>query len=362
MYVITGGLGSIGLTVAAHLGRTVRARVALVTRKDTTDQDRRVAERLDTIRRAGGDVRVVTADVTDAAALERAFLEVERAWGPVDGVFHAAGVRATALDEFTVANASPAEPQLAGRVDALSALARSLAPRSVPFCLVFSSTAALLGGPGFTAYAAASAFADSFVVRQRSSATRWISVNWDGWPGRSDAPHASPAGRALTIPETAALDALNRIVAHHGVSRVVAAARPLENRREVRPETMQTGTAPVDRPAQSGDWLPQVLHIWRNVLGDETVDPDANFFDLGGDSLLLIRVRAQIAQLTGCHVPIARLFEHPTASRLAAFLALELGGAAVTAPLSATADAHARGLRQRDALARTPRRDPSRTP
>ncbi|HEV2733919.1 MAG TPA: amino acid adenylation domain-containing protein, partial [Longimicrobiaceae bacterium] len=70
--------------------------------------------------------------------------------------------------------------------------------------------------------------------------------------------------------------------------------------------------------------------VWTDVLGVEQVSADDNFFDLGGHSLLLVRVHARLGERLGAEVPIAELFQHPTLASLAAFLDARRG--APTAP------------------------------
>ncbi|MEW5928253.1 MAG: amino acid adenylation domain-containing protein, partial [Gemmatimonadota bacterium] len=63
-----------------------------------------------------------------------------------------------------------------------------------------------------------------------------------------------------------------------------------------------------------------VAEVWADVLGVERVSADDNFFDLGGHSLLLVRVHARLAERLGAEAPIAELFQHPTLASLAAYL------------------------------------------
>ena len=73
-------------------------------------------------------------------------------------------------------------------------------------------------------------------------------------------------------------------------------------------------------PAEGGRLLPVVVGIWRDVLGVGDVDVDANFFEIGGSSLLLARVAAGIKDATTVDVPVPRLFQYPTARSLSAYL------------------------------------------
>src|SRR5262249_55143297 len=82
------------------------------------------------------------------------------------------------LQEIGVAEC---EQHFTPKVYGTYALAQALQDHSLDFCLVFSSLSAVLGGLGFSAYAAANLFLDAFVASQRDSSTPWISVNWDTW-------------------------------------------------------------------------------------------------------------------------------------------------------------------------------------
>jgi amino acid adenylation domain-containing protein len=73
-------------------------------------------------------------------------------------------------------------------------------------------------------------------------------------------------------------------------------------------------------PADAGRLLPVVVGIWRDVLGVGDLDVDANFFEIGGSSLLLARVAAGIKAATAVEVPVPKLFQYPTARSLSAFL------------------------------------------
>jgi amino acid adenylation domain-containing protein len=64
----------------------------------------------------------------------------------------------------------------------------------------------------------------------------------------------------------------------------------------------------------------QVMAVWRNVLGDVALTPDANFFDIGGKSLQAMQASARLATELGRDVPVSMLFRHPTIAALTAAL------------------------------------------
>ncbi|HSU16783.1 amino acid adenylation domain-containing protein, partial [Longimicrobium sp.] len=77
-----------------------------------------------------------------------------------------------------------------------------------------------------------------------------------------------------------------------------------------------------------------LAEVWRQVLGSDAVGPDDNFFDLGGNSLLLIRLAARLQEAMGVAVTAVELFRFPTVRALAAHLAAGAGGSADEAPVS----------------------------
>jgi NAD(P)-dependent dehydrogenase (short-subunit alcohol dehydrogenase family) len=210
VYLITGGLGEIGLALAEYLAREHKARLVLVGRTalpersewpqieaaGQADPRARHIERIRAIEARGGEVLTFAADVADSAALGAALDLAEARFGRIDGVIHAAGVT-TRSTLRPIAALGPAEceeqfrPKAAGAIS----LARALTGRQLDFCVVTSSLSTVLGGPGLSAYAAANLFLNAFVRRMNAAGpTPWSAVLWDGWsfaaedrrPGRFD--------------------------------------------------------------------------------------------------------------------------------------------------------------------------------
>jgi aryl carrier-like protein len=65
-----------------------------------------------------------------------------------------------------------------------------------------------------------------------------------------------------------------------------------------------------------------VAQIWHEVLDDASdVDPHVNFFDAGGDSVRLMRLRSLINERLAVDIPILDLFEHTTIARMTELIA-----------------------------------------
>lgn len=115
------------------------------------------------------------------------------------------------------------------------------------------------------------------------------------------------------------------------------------------------GARPGDRP---GTELGRTLAtIWRDVLGLDHVGADDNFFDLGGHSLLMVRVQSRLAEALGRDVPVVDLFRYPTVRSLARHLADGDGGH--PRPAAGTAGRRRAEERKLHQGTRTPRRRPA---
>ena len=218
VYLITGGLGGIGLEIAEHLARSGPVKLALVARTALPDEaewdailaqsphsgvGQRIA-RVKALRALGAEAIVVNADLADAASLRVALAQVRRAFGPLNGVIHAAGVMD---DEPLLAKTRDSMMRvLAPKV--LGALALdALVTEKLDVFVVFSSVAALLGLPGQVDYTAANAFLDAFGrARSARAPGRTVVINWSAW---SDIGMAASAYRAQTQGPEAMMPALH---------------------------------------------------------------------------------------------------------------------------------------------------------
>jgi acyl transferase domain-containing protein/thioesterase domain-containing protein/acyl carrier protein len=192
-YLITGGLGGIGLTIAEHLAKVHGANLILQGRTPLPPRERwdewlrqneeadRTSRRIRKIRdleASGVDVLVGAMDVCDVHALRQLLEEAESRFGRVDGVFHAAGV----LRDELVGMKQPVDVEevFAPKVQGLRVLLDVL--EDVDLVVLFSSTSAVVGLPGQTDYAAANAYLNAYAhhVRDRGR-PRVVSVEWGVW-------------------------------------------------------------------------------------------------------------------------------------------------------------------------------------
>jgi acyl carrier protein len=193
-YLITGGLGGIGITLAEDLATRCRARLALVARsalpaRESWDEwlgahgdGGREGRAIAAIRRAeaaGGEVLVLAADVTSEADLRRVRQEVLGRFGRLDGIVHAAGLPGAGMAE--VRERAAAERVLAPKLLGTLALRRVFGDLDLDFVALCSSLTAVAGGFGQVDYCAANAFLDAHASSAHGWRARVVSIDWAGW-------------------------------------------------------------------------------------------------------------------------------------------------------------------------------------
>ncbi|SCL28940.1 type I polyketide synthase [Micromonospora inyonensis] len=192
-YVITGGLGGIGITLAEDFARRARARLVLLARsglppREAWDDhlavhgDDRAGRAIAAIRRmeaAGAQVLVLAADVTDPADLRRVRAAAEEAYGGIDGIVHAAGLPGGGMAE--IKERAEAERVLAPKVAGTLALAQVFGDLPMDFVVLCSSITAVVGGFGQVDYCAANNALDAYARSGLGWRAPVLSQNWGGW-------------------------------------------------------------------------------------------------------------------------------------------------------------------------------------
>lgn len=192
-YVITGGLGGLGLQLANFLASNTKGvKLALLSRSGLPDEEQwaerikrnsRVSRRIQTIlqlREEGAAAKVYQVDIADQAALEKVIEQVANELGPVKGAFHTAG---TIDDQLIPMKSShSANSVLTPKVQGVNSLEQSLVKFDVEFIFLYSSVSAVIGTPGQIDYAAANAYLDAFAQSRRQQTGLPIySIGWSAW-------------------------------------------------------------------------------------------------------------------------------------------------------------------------------------
>ncbi len=281
---------------------------------------------------------VYAANAADLARMREVVDDIERRWGPLTGIIHLAGVTgASALAPVADLSADDFAAHLEPKVDGVSVLRELARGRRLDFCVTFSSTASILGGVGMLPYAAANAFLDSVAVAA-PAASRWISINWDGWLTSDTTPLQGTALARYALAPDRAVRLFGQILASTISGQVVVSTAPLQPRIEewttaARPRSAARPELIADYVAPRTPLETEVAGVWARVLGLGRVGVHDNLFELGGNSLIALRLVAQLTRVTGVTVPATVVFEAPTVRTLAAWIQAQRAPVPAAAPV-----------------------------
>jgi NAD(P)-dependent dehydrogenase (short-subunit alcohol dehydrogenase family)/acyl carrier protein len=332
-YLISGGLGGLGLLVARWMVSRGARHLVLLGRRGATPA---VERELNEIELAGARVVVARTDIADACQVARRLDEIEQLLPPLRGVVHAAGTLDDALllqqnqDRFSRVMA----PKVTGAWH-LHTLTRQC---PLDFFLLFSSAASLLGSPGQANHAAANAFLDALAHHRRAEGLPGLSINWGAWAEVGAAAERRVAERIKmkgigVIAPLQGLQALELLLSQSSSQVGVipidwpafmdeaasipffsdfkpAAAAPVRKQPEFLEE--YAAAAPHRRP---GLLLAHVCSQVAKVLGlspSKAIDLQHGFFELGMDSLTAVELRNRLQASLGCALPSTLAFDYPT--------------------------------------------------
>jgi len=186
-YLITGGLGGLGLMVARWLVDKGARYLVLTGRSGAQGAARTAVTNLE---QAGAQVIVVQADVSQHTDMARLLLDIEQTMPPLRGVIHAAGV----LDDGVLLQQTwpRFEKVMAPKIEGAWQLHSLTQHLPLDFFVMFSAGAALFGSMGQANYAAANSFLDGLAHYRRQQGLPALSINWGGW---------AEVGMAAALPE-----------------------------------------------------------------------------------------------------------------------------------------------------------------
>jgi myxalamid-type polyketide synthase MxaE and MxaD len=347
-YLITGGLGGLGLVVARWMVEHGACHVALMGRNDPSAAAREVIE---TLERAGARVAVVRADVAQADQVSHALEDLRRSLPPLRGVVHAAGVMDDGVllrldcERFKTVMA----PKVAGAWNL-----HSLTLDDPLDCFIlFSSAAALFGSPGQGNYAAANAFLDALAHYRAGEGRPALSINWGPWAEVGLAARPDRGGRLesqglASITPAQGVELLERVF-RSGVAQLGALPLSLRQWRQFYPKSANSplftqlsqhqehDAAPPRERAAIRDTIlavepgqgrqlviekhlrEQIAHVLR--LTSDEIHGSTQFQSLGFDSLMAMELRNRLETSMGLTLPATLIWTYPTVASLGMHLA-----------------------------------------
>ncbi|MEO8209648.1 MAG: beta-ketoacyl reductase, partial [bacterium] len=175
-YLITGGLGGLGILTAKFLADNGAKHIALIGRRDNIDGAK---EHLKEMEQSGVNVRIYKADVTKKNELEKILKEIANSEYPLKGIIHSVGV----LDDGVLMNQTKEkfDKVLAPKILGAWYLHELTKKTNIDFFVMYSSVASILGSAGQSNHSAANAFLDSLAHHRRNKNLPGLSINWGVW-------------------------------------------------------------------------------------------------------------------------------------------------------------------------------------
>ncbi|NEP51000.1 MAG: SDR family NAD(P)-dependent oxidoreductase, partial [Moorea sp. SIO3C2] len=346
-YLITGGLGGLGIKAAQWLMEQGAKHIVLASRRGVSTPE--VQEEVRQLEQKGTEVLVVRADVAQQEDVAHLLATCPQ---PLRGIIHAAGV----LDDGVLQQQSwerfekVMAPKVAGSWN-LHHLTKDL---PLDFFICFSSAASITGMVGQGNYIAANTFLDAIAHYRRTLNLPALCVNWGAWGQVGMAAKLSSEQQLrlaaqgidfITYPEGFQL--LGQLMAQdvsqvtvlpmtdwsqwmNGFQQVPTLYEYLMSDASAKPESNQSLELQLERIPESARRDALTCHVRELVaktLGlkePKTIELAQRLFDLGLDSLMAIELRSYLQRSLGCNLRSTLLFDYPTLEALVDYLAVEV--------------------------------------
>ncbi|HEV9037129.1 MAG TPA: MupA/Atu3671 family FMN-dependent luciferase-like monooxygenase, partial [Puia sp.] len=326
VYLITGGLGSLGFVWSRFLQRKYQATIILVGRSsleeiDATPEVQSKLRMLRLLQQEEGAVSYYSCDVSDLSGMRQLVCEVEERFGRIDGVVHAAGmVKGRSIAPIATLEEGDFSAQFLPKITGLMVLQEALAGREIGCRLVISSLSPILGGLEFGAYASANSYMDHLVQAMSADPkTRWTCLNIDGLNLKGGQGEGIRADELETV--------LEMLPAYMGLSQIVVSVADLNRRldqwirREADPVEEPDISGAVEGAAPEGSVTDRLIQLWKKFFGVTHIGPEDDFLELGGDSLKALTMVGRIYREFNVELPVKDLFNHSTIRNLSARIA-----------------------------------------
>ena len=337
VYLITGGLGGLGLLFGQKLAEQYQANLILCGRRALTPEgDQHLTE----LKKSGAEVIYIQADISQPQDVKRLLKEVSERFGGLDGIIHSAGL----LRDGWIRDKKreDIEAVLAPKVDGTVLLDEATAKMPLDFFVLFSSMSSIKGNIGQSDYAYANSFLDQFAwwrEKQRTGGRRQgqtISINWPLW---EEGGMQLEGERAELLVKQTGIIPLKTETGWQAFLQGLAASKTqfmaLEKGTDLGESSgkdPKKKRLPVKDPENVDTILEKMVSEVTGIRGKK-LDRDTRWEELGMDSILSMKLLQAIEEQFGLRLYPNELMEKDTLSKLTGYVKAEIGRAsAIEAP------------------------------
>ena len=342
VYLITGGLGGVGLTVADALSESGAAKIVLSGRTKYDDLNSignapytdSVSKRelLDRIKERGTEIEYISMNVSDRISTFSVLEKLVQKYGTINGIVHAAGIAGEGL--FFQKSIEDLRTVLDCKILGLHNIDSFISEKnlSMDFLMVCSSFTALAGAIGQWDYAVANEFLNVYCNHKKGkSGLRYISAVWPTWD-ESGMAHRHGFKREecifLPISNEAGKEYFRQLIGSEGGESILGHWNTdllsgenlkmnirFHQKKKIKTESVQESTDRKPRFDDDGEIDPKtikadLLRLWIRVLGKDDIDEDDKFFEMEGNSILATYLLSEINQVYGDIIDITDIFTH----------------------------------------------------
>ncbi|MDF1756883.1 MAG: amino acid adenylation domain-containing protein [Legionellaceae bacterium] len=332
VYIITGGLGGIGLSLAKYLAKNYQANLILITRKNILAQnkwqdylkndenkkneDYSKINKLLSIKNTASSLTIFESEIEDGAKLNLTIQSVKSRFGHINGVIHAAGVPGRGVAQLKTIEEY--ERVLSPKLYGTENLIDSLKSEPLDFIIFMSSITAITGFPGQIDYCSANRILDAYIdAPSRFKYPVFCqTMNWQAW--RDVGMAANSKTLLIELNETNSTDPedgcfLFEKIINSNNNQVIISNEDLNlytaNQLNAVTKSKNIKQEIIDEDNCQSHITKTLLDLWRDILGISQISLDDDFYELGGHSLLAISLLSKIRSRFAINIPSTILFK-----------------------------------------------------
>ena len=364
VYIITGGAGGIGLEVGKYIAGKCKVNMALLGRSEFPDRSLwdafleqghntvlcKKLEKLLEIEQMGSRVDIYKTDVANPDEMRKTMEILKGKYGRIYGVFHCAGVAGEGL--VIRKDETEFEKVLRPKVQGTWLLDQLTENEELDFFVMFSSITSITGGTGRGDYTAANSYLDSFAAYRNRKLKRTLTINWAAWKetGMAVDSGTNKDGIFKALDTNDAINCMEELMGthrsriivgrlNHGKETAVLKNQFLIKLSDEMKNSLATGAVKTGlqnvvksprhtvnvklmgkKDGQYSDMERSLAGIWSDTMGLKEVSVYDDFYKLGGDSVLAIKITNDIRESIYTKANISDIFEYPSIFELAAYL------------------------------------------